>query len=500
MKLLKSIIVTFLILVLLMPSVVFAQNLKFEMPNQSVDYYINSDGTATIVFIFEFLNSLFGAPIDYIDVGLPNGEFDVSSITADVNGLPITNISESDYQGKGDFGVALGLGSNAIQPGSSGTVTMRVNTIGRVLFPDTEDPEYTSTNYSTNYFGSEFVEGTSNMTVTFHFPEGVQPEEPRWHQSPNGWPAEPETGFDENGRIVYTWTNQNAAIDRPYEFGASFPSSYVPQETISKPTVSEAVEDSFGIPTDSIISMMMCCGGIGFVGLISFASYSSTRKRRLQYLPPKVSVEGHGIKRGLTAVEAAILLEQPLDKIMTMVLFSVIKKGAATVTEKDPLELDITEPLPENLRPYEQEFLSAFKEKNKLARKKNLQVMVVNLVKSVSNDMKGFNHRESTAYYEDIMKRAWAQVEAAETPEIKMEKFSENIEWTMLDQHYDDRTREVFQPGPIFAPTWWHRYDPTFSRPAGGGSPVSLPNSTSGGGGGFTAPTLPGSAFAASMI
>ena len=65
-----------------------------EMPNQSVDYYINSDGTATIEFIFEFLNSPFGAPIDYIDVGLPNGEFDVSTITADVDGIPITNISE----------------------------------------------------------------------------------------------------------------------------------------------------------------------------------------------------------------------------------------------------------------------------------------------------------------------------------------------------------------------------------------------------------------------
>ena len=44
-----------------------------------------------------------------------------------------------------------------------------------------------------------------------------------------------------------------------------------------------------------------------------------------------------GIKRGLTAVESAILLEQPMDKILTMILFAVIKKGAATVTKRDPL-------------------------------------------------------------------------------------------------------------------------------------------------------------------
>jgi len=34
-------------------------------------------------------------------------------------------------------------------------------------------------------------------------------------------------------------------------------------------------------------------------------------------------------------VEAGILLEEPLDKIMTMILFGVIKKNAATVAVKD---------------------------------------------------------------------------------------------------------------------------------------------------------------------
>ena len=65
----------------------------------------------------------------------------------------------------------------------------------------------------------------------------------------------------------------------------------------------------------------------------------SNSRRKRQYLPPKISIEGHGIKRGLTAVEAAILLEEPLDKIMTMILFSVIKKNAAEVITRDPLEI-----------------------------------------------------------------------------------------------------------------------------------------------------------------
>jgi hypothetical protein len=44
---------------------------------------------------------------------------------------------------------------------------------------------------------------------------------------------------------------------------------------------------------------------------------------------PEDRHRGHGIKRGLTAVEAGILMEQPMDKIMTMILFGTIKKNAA---------------------------------------------------------------------------------------------------------------------------------------------------------------------------
>jgi hypothetical protein len=394
----------------------------------------------------------------------------------------------------------LYLGANSIQPGDSGEVIMVVETINRVLFPDTQDSEYTSTNFETNYFGSQFVQGETDLTVRFHFPEGVQPEEPRWHKAPPGFPEEPETFIDEQGRIVYEWSNQSARSDRPYEFGASFPETYVPSTTISKPTVGESVEDAFGIEPGAIWGYLMCCGGIGFIALIIVGSYRSTQNRKMQYLPPKIAIEGHGIKRGLTAVEAAILLEQPMDKILTMTLFSIVKKGAATVVNQDPLELSITQPLPASIRPYEEKFLDAFKTKDKSARRKKLQDMMTDLVKGVASSMKGFSRKETIAYYRDITTRAWSQVTAAETPEVKMEKFSDNIEWTMLDRNYEDRTRDVFRTGPVIIPTWWHRYDPTVS--SGPKITPSIPPSQAGpsGGGGVTMPTLPGATFAASMV
>ena len=98
-----------------------------------------------------------------------------------------------------------------------------------------------------------------------------------------------------------------------------------------------------------------------FLGIIAIAALTG-RRRKLQYLPPKITIEGHGIKRGLTAVEAAILMEQPLDKVMTMILFGAVKKNAAEVLDRDPLKLKVTSPLPEGLHEYETNFLNAFKE------------------------------------------------------------------------------------------------------------------------------------------
>ena len=45
-----------------------------------------------------------------------------------------------------------------------------------------------------------------------------------------------------------------------------------------------------------------------------------------------------------------------------MVLFGVLRKDAAQVTKQDPLELELEDPLPDDLREYENEFLAAFEE------------------------------------------------------------------------------------------------------------------------------------------
>ncbi len=473
-----------------------AQSYSFTEPKETVTAIWNEDGTLSIDYVFVFKNNPGAPSIEFVDVGIPNSNFDTSTIYADVNGNPVTNISSSDYQGTGS-GVAVGLGNYSIAPGATGTVHVFIGKVSRVLNPDSQDSNYASAVFSPTWFGSAYVSGTTDMTVTFQLPPGVKTNEPRYHESPSGgWPSAPESSVDNNGRILYVWHNPNADPSNQYLFGASFPKQYVPDSAIVRPSPFAFLGTLFA----SLAGCLIPAAVIGFFALVIGLSIAGDRQRKMQYLPPKISIEGHGIKRGLTAVEAAILMEQPMDKIMTMILFGLIKKNAAEVTSRDPLEIKATSPQPEGLNDYEKDFLAAFAEKAGIQRQRALQSTMVKLIKSVSEKMRGFSARETIAYYKDITERAWQQVAAAATPEVKSQKYDEVMEWTMLDKNYNDRTRDVFRSGPVFVPIWWGRFDPGFGRvsstPVSTGGGIGRPS----GGGGVSMPQLPGADFAASIV
>jgi hypothetical protein len=484
-----------LILAFGMTTNALAQDYSFSLDKEVVNVFVNSDGTLALDYVFTFDNQQGAHAIDFVDVGLPNNNYVYNTIRADVNGAPVS--ISTDYQGSGS-GVAVDLGSRAIQPGQRGTVHVYVGQITDVVYPDENDENYASAVFSPSFFGSQYVVGDTDLSVTFHLPPGVKPEEPRWHDAPSGFPSEPQTGIDSEGRVTYTWSNPNASGSRQYTFGASFPKTYIPETAI----VTQPAFD-FGSLIGTIISSLvplLFCGFFAFMFVgVPILSYFGNQRRKLQYMAPKIAIEGHGIKRGLTAVEAAILMEQPLDKVMTMVLFGVVKKGAATVIERDPLQVEVVSPLPEGLHEYEQNFLAALKESDAKARRAALQEMTVKLVRSVSEKMKGFSRRESVEYYKRIMEAAWEQVQKADTPEVQKEFFEQQLEWTMLDKDYDDRSRRVFQ-GPVFVPWWWGHYDPTYRTgpitPSSGGGQVSMPSQPSGG----ARTSLPGADFAASVV
>ncbi len=405
-----------------------AQTYLFRVDKEEIDVFIDAEGWAAIEYTLNFTSDPSADNMEFVDISLPNKNFSLSNVSAEVDGKPITDIQFADpqYVPKGT-GVTLGLGANAIRPGNSGTVHLYVGRIDGILFPgsDSEHPDYASFQFSPNYFGPEYVRGNTDLRVTFHMPPDVQENEPVYYTPSSNWPGsdQPKSAFDANNRIYYSWQSSQASASEEYTFGAGFPVKYVPSGAIvTKPTL-QVSSPSFGC-----VFFGLCF--IVIVGLIIYGSIWGARKRKLQYLPPKISIEGHGIKRGLTAVEAAILMQQPMDKILTMILFSVVKKGFAAVTKRDPLEIQVNRPLAEDLQPYEVTFLEAFETKDAAARRKKLQDMIVDLVKTTTEKMRGFSRKETVDYYESIITAAWGQVEAANTPEVKSQKYEEVMDWT----------------------------------------------------------------------
>lgn len=496
----------FLVFIMLAGSTipVAAQDYIFQVPEKAVVVTINVDGSISLDYTMTFLNDTNAHEIDIVDIGLPSYNYKLNTITAEIDGVPVKKITQSDIVSPG---ISLFLQDKTIPPGGRGTVHVFIPSVTDSIFPSSqeESEEYASIVFWPHWYDRANCYGRTNYQMTILLPPGVSETEGRYY-IPENWPgaSEPESMIMDDGRIFYTWVSDQADSCTQYSFGASFPARMLNEGVIvTEPYVPPSESDrpsSFDL--SAICPIIFCLGFVLFFGLIIYSGIKGAEKRKLKYLPPKILIEGNGVKRGLTAVEAGVLMEQPMDKIFTMILFSVIKKNAAEVLSKEPLNVKPADPLPADLYAYESEFLEAFK-LDANARKKALQVTMVNLIKSVTEKMKGFSRKETVAYYDQIMKKAWLQVEQAATPEVKAQVYEEVMDWTMLDKKYEDHTQEVFS-GPVLIPTpsWWWRYDPAVPRPVTSTvKPTGMPTSVSGGPPPtISMPTMPGSAFAASVV
>ena len=492
-----------------------AQTYRFSLPTYEVEAYIEADGSLTLRYYMVFQNDPSASPIDFVDLGLPYANYNLGAIEATIDGQPMPEINDSAYV----HGAELALKNLAIQPGAQGTVIATVPGITDILFPyDQADREnYINFQFTPNFFDSSNDRSqNTEYRMTIILPPAVGADQGVYY-NPRNWPGEDisESALTQDNRVYYSWFTNNANVHTEYEFGAAFPASAIPAGVIADPedyeeyTPTGDVSGFGGFFVNLLRSLPCIIGVLFFLGVGIFSrkvSQKQTSARKLQYFPPKLAIDGKGIRRGLTAVEAGILLEEPLDKILTMVLFGLLKKEAITVLEKEPLSIKANEPLPEGLYEYETNFIKAFSETGKDKQRRSLQAMLIQLVDVVQDKMKGFSPTETKDYYTDITRRAWLAVEGAQTPEIKSAQFDHTLEWTMLDDQFNNRTQQTFVNTPVFIPRWWHLYNPGFSAsPAVGGSsglasPVASVSGGSGSKPSISMPNIPGSDFAASII
>jgi hypothetical protein len=94
-----------ILIALALPLSALAQDYYFSLDKEVVNVYWNSDGTLSLDYLFTFTNQPSGHVIEFVDVGMPNGNFDFNSIRADINGNSLS-ISR-DFQGTGcEYGLS----------------------------------------------------------------------------------------------------------------------------------------------------------------------------------------------------------------------------------------------------------------------------------------------------------------------------------------------------------------------------------------------------------
>ncbi len=466
-----------------------AQDYKFEVNRNASWVVIDKHGQADLHYRLTFTCAPGAHAIDIVDIGMPNGSYQLNTASAKVNGNDISEFRTSEYVKP--YGVEVHLGEQTIQSGDSATLFFSIH-LGQVLNRDDQDQSYASFEFVPTWYGSEYVQGRTHLECNFVFPPGTRQDEPRYHGREFS-----ESWFDSSANApIYRWTDEEASPDGQYKFGASFPSAHVDAVSIRQPPglVARILGGALAL-AGMLFSFLLSTAFFWIFGLIFFFAWRQNKVRRMKYLPPQLSVEGVGIKRGLTAPEAGLLLELPLDKVLAMVLFGLVKKGAVEVTEREPhVRLKVLDAAKAD-QPYEKEFIGCI-DATGVPDPVKLRPVMVTFIKGVNDKLKGFSRKETVAYYRQIVTQAWDQVAAAGTPELKVRALEENNDWMMMDRDYGDRVRTNYGTGHYPMPYWWGAYGygrgSTMAPSPAPGAPSSGP--------GVQMPKLPGADFANSIV
>ena len=219
---------------------------KFSVPQEIVEVSINLDGSADIEYWITFKVEPGGQIIDIVDIGFPNKHYKLGSVTADVDGHPISDIRVSEVV---NIGVEIHLGGFAIS--DTGTLHVRGNQ-PYMIFEDTEEEDMASVEFGNTWWGSAYTTGTTNLTTRIIFPSTVDSSTyTKWHRD------EPDLQYYlVNGRKVFLWHEPNALPDRQYQYGISFPKEGVTWHTGIPPT------------TEEILIMLAVGGGIIIIIII----------------------------------------------------------------------------------------------------------------------------------------------------------------------------------------------------------------------------------------
>lgn len=466
----------------------YTQSYWFAVPELKMDVTVLPDASARIVYDITFEN--YGTDIYIVDIGLPHKDYDIDTMSAAINGVSLSDIRTSEYI---DIGVEIHLHSQTIPSGETGTLHFEA-TMPDMVYQDTTDKELASMRITPTWFDSDMVQGRSYIGVAIHLPEGIEPDEALYHQEPF------TTRALYQGHAVAVWEWREVPATQAHMVGISFPDRVMTR--VVKMTLIDLakqwLDDNpqimalLGAISLGLLALLFFrfSGGTGcsifvllaggmivvfFLSpvlmlpalpiLIALVIFNETRIRRkpLKYLPPVAQTEGGGIKRGLTAPESAVLLELPLSKVLTLVIFGLLEKEILQIVAQDPLMVGIREPFrtwgsSENRRSptrrrgarrkaahkegtvvhrYEDDFLDQL-ERNpkKPVGEIDFTKAMERLIKATAGKMRAFDFSDTQDYYRRVIDRALEQAQRIGEIEAREQYLDKYLPWVMMNRSY----------------------------------------------------------------
>ncbi len=462
----KTQVLMLCIVILVLSSAVLlvdAQTLVYHLEHEWVKIWINQNGTIDLLYDVTIVCD--EGTLHWVEIGQPNGDFTIGeAVDENNNVLPTTDTSSgSDYKVRVDV--------IDLPAGEAVRFTLITN-VGRMIWEDTQNPG----NVGMQFTPSWFPVRVDSLRVRIVLPTGVTENDVKTMTGVE-WDSSDYT----DGPFAVFWQRLDLAPNEKFTFGVSFPKEFV-QHYELQPNFLQTYGPWIGFFV--VLSLI--------VGLVTVIVV-----RRRPYLKPVLSLEALGIRRGLTAVEASYLLDLKPSRLVTEILYSLLKKNAVWVTDIKPsIEVKIMkqfegkkpkELVEASLRYYEIDFLNAVKEDGTLDEELLAQTIVF-LGRSVEEKLRGYCRRDTVDYYWKIVEKAWKQVEQAGTAELASKLYDEQLLWLLLDPEHRNKTEtafknRVFEPSPLWLWYWYsyQRYHPhpTFQpnveAPTQTGPPPKIP-------------------------
>jgi len=473
------------------------QNYSFRVPELKFQVFLQPDSTVKLVYDITFENNKGAHAIDVVDIGMPHKKYDISNMSASIDGKPLKDIRPSEYVKPG---VEVHLGHYAIPPGGRGVFHFE-SEMPRLIFQDTTREDYASLQITPTWFGKQFVTGSGDIMIGVHMLPGVDAADVLYHKFS---PFTEKVVYEE--RTVAIWQYRGAAT-KPYKVGVSFPKKgldrvvrltiferwgeLIRYETNTRLFLGAIFGFLFGWVffrftgnTGCSVFVLMLAGLIFLfyksptaqvvalpILVLTFIAVELGRRQigRGHYMPPVARVEAGKVKRGLSAAEAAILLERPLGKVLSLVICGLLKKNVIEQTNPSPLTVRVREDfLPSEgfqhlrkrardngivLKRYEFGFLQVIEKKPGVpVSKLDFTEPMRHLVDHVVFRMKGFDPKATRNYYSGVIDRVQGQALSVQQPDKRWKEIDRNLEWILCDEDYE---KSFNAKGYYYQPPWY---------------------------------------------